>query len=401
MDIEIDLKVYFEAILAGWKLILAAVGVTVLLTFGISSLLPATYQATSLVAVTQPRQLIQFDPRFEALDETQPLRALPEIAMSDALLTVVLEKLPSTTTLSSLKERVEALPGNDPSLVRLSVTDGTPELASEIANLWAEVFVAQANEIYGDRNGAQVDFFSMQQELAEQELRKATSELILFEARNESSTINNKLEALRKTQNAYFDEQRASLFLIDDMLSMQTYLQSSTLNSLTFADQLTAVFLQLKAFDAQLVTSPIDIQLVDAQFATAISKQEQIETLEQLLTILQAASSQMDERLLGLEPQILIFQEQLQENIAEKEKLVRNQKLAEETYVSLSRKVEEERITAQDTSSGVRLASKAAAPELPIRPRRLLNTLVAGILSFFLAISIILVRSWWHDNDTP
>ena len=48
-----------------------------------------TYEATALVALSEPRARIQFDPRIDNVTEVQPLAAYPELSLSDELLKIV------------------------------------------------------------------------------------------------------------------------------------------------------------------------------------------------------------------------------------------------------------------------------------------------------------------------
>ena len=65
LEEEIDLRPYIEALIKGWKWIVGAGLIVAIAAFGMSSLLPSTYEATSLVAITETRQNIQFDPRIQ------------------------------------------------------------------------------------------------------------------------------------------------------------------------------------------------------------------------------------------------------------------------------------------------------------------------------------------------
>ena len=81
MEDEIDLRPYFEAIIRNWLWIVGAVVLAAAVAYGVSSLLPPTYEATALVAITEARDVVQFDPRFSTVDEAHPLRAYPELKM--------------------------------------------------------------------------------------------------------------------------------------------------------------------------------------------------------------------------------------------------------------------------------------------------------------------------------
>ncbi|MCZ7671650.1 MAG: Wzz/FepE/Etk N-terminal domain-containing protein [Chloroflexi bacterium] len=54
MEEEIDLKPYIEALITKWYWIMGAAILAGVVAFIVSSALPPKYQATALVAVTQP-----------------------------------------------------------------------------------------------------------------------------------------------------------------------------------------------------------------------------------------------------------------------------------------------------------------------------------------------------------
>ncbi|MGQ9718223.1 MAG: GNVR domain-containing protein, partial [Anaerolineae bacterium] len=125
---------------------------------------------------------------------------------------------------------------------------------------------------------------------------------------------------------------------------------------------------------------------------------EQIAFLDDLVRVLEEKSAEMDARRAALEPEILSLQEQLQEIRTEKDRLTRARDVARETYMTLARKVEEARIAAEENSGEVRIASRAAVPEKPASPRKLLNTAVAGVLGLMLSVFGVFIAEWWQQG---
>ena len=398
MEEEIDLRPYAEAVINHWYWIIGAGLLAAIVAFGISSLITPTYQATALVAIAEPRQRVQFDPRIETVSESQPLKAYPELAMSDEVLSNLLEQvtLDDVTNLTELQNILEAEPGSDPSLLRLSVSYNDPTAAASLANKWADLFVDWANEIYGFQGGDQLRFFEDQLSEAETELATAEQALIAFQAQNRSSTIANKLSALTRAQASYLNAQQDITFLVQDVQALRTQLErQSNSGVVSVADQITVLFLEMKAFNVETAV-PLQLQFDTTQMLTQQSKQEQIQFLDNLLETLAEQLSGIDEAVATLEPQILVLQKEEQETETGNGRVTRNFKIAEDTYTILARKVEEERITSQDSSSGVRMASETAVPQFPVSPRRLLNTLTAAVLGLAIAALGVFVIAWWH-----
>ncbi len=395
-----DIRPYLLALQQNGRKLALFTMLTAVTVLFISFILRPTYEATALVALTQPRQLVQFDPRFESVqDERQSLLLYPELALSDHILVNLLAQtqtnLPELNTIEDLRKRLAAVPANDPGLIRLIVSYHDPETAAQVANRWADLFIIQINELYGDQGGEQVHFFQEQLADAEQMLNEADTALIDFQLLNEGDLINSELQALQSAYAHHLADLNQITFLRQDIQTLHKQM-STTAGEVAFSDQLTALFLQIKVFNAE-TGIPLEVQLDTAATITRQNSEEQITFLNDLLLALDEREMEDEARLAALKPQILNLQQTHQGYIAHYNSLIRDITIAGETYTALARKVNEERITAQDTSTGARLASQAQAPHKPTRPSIMLNTLLGGTLGFLLTVFIILLTVWWQQ----
>ena len=405
MEEEIDLRVYVQVLLRCWKWIVGLALVAAVTAFVVSSLLPSTYEASSVVIITQPRYQMQFDPRFETVGQWTPAyKAFPTLATSDETLQGVIDTYtPSPEAhieewrLGTLAEMVEATSEGDPSLVVLKVHSRSPEDAAGIANLWANQFTMLGNGIYGGTE-KDVAFFEEQGNQARQALDRADAALIEFQARNQSSIVDAQLSSYRQTQTDYLAGQRAIAYIVQDIQGLRDQLaQQPGDQPASLADDLTALFLQVKAFDAEAST-PIQLQVNSAASFSNKSLAEQIAFLDDLVVTLEAKSSETNERLAELEPQILALQQSLQEINVESDLLTSARDLAHETYMTLARKLEEARIAAQEENGMLQVGSYTAIPEKPVSPRRMLNTAVAGALGGMLGVFGAFAIEWWQGD---
>jgi uncharacterized protein involved in exopolysaccharide biosynthesis len=390
---EIDLREYVDVIRQRWKLI---VGVTVLAVIAaavVSFLMPPIYQAASVVLITEPRYQMQFEPRFETVDQWQPAyEAFPELATSDGVLESVVEAYELSSTarieewrLQGLKGMVEATSQGDPSLVKLKVSCRSPEDAAGIANVWADELVERGNRIYSEGED-DVAFFEDQAAQAEQDLGEAEQALIAFQARDRASIVSAQLSSYRQTQSDYLADQRKIIYLVQDIQGLRDQLaQQPEDRPASLGDELTSLFLQIKAFNAQAAT-PVELQVNSAESLSQKSRADQVAFLEDLVGTLQAKSSTIEGQLTELEPKILERQEELQEIRTEEQRLKRAQTLAEETYMTLSRKLEEARISAQEGNGILQVGSHAAIPEAPSSPNKKRNVAVAGALGLLVGV---------------
>lgn len=401
MEEEIDLRRHVETLLRHWLWIVGATIGTAVIALVISLLLPPTYEATALVVVTKPQYVMNFDERLETTSNTQPAyKAYPELAVSgdvlDALWQILAPQLPDLETAQDLQERLTAEAGADPSLIRLVVKAKTPEEAAHIANTWAGIFVRQANLIYG-RGPEQLAFFETQLQQSQTELEAAEAALIAFQGKNQVEILKNRLDSTRQTQADYLREQRSITYIVQDIQSLRAQLAGQSSGYTTsLADQMTALFLQIKAFDAQ-ASAPIQLQINSPEALSGKSTAEQIAFLDDLVKVLEERSAEGEQRLAEVEPQILTLQQQVQQATIELDHLTRARDVARETYMTLARKVEEARIAAEE-GGNVLLASQAALPERPVGPRKMVNTVAAGALGLMISIVVVLAMAWWRDS---
>ncbi len=390
MEEEIDLRPYIEALISKWYWIVGTAVVAGIVAFVVSSALPPSYEATALVAVTKPSDIVEFDSRIRSIDETQPLKAYPEIALSDELMLALLPEVsaldPNIQSGEDVRGLLAASAGADPSLLRLTVTYGDPEKTAVIANLWADLFVTKVNQIYGNQGGEQLAFFQTQLVDAELELTAAEDALIEFQSRNRSTILNNQLQSLQQTQANQLNKQEQIESITQDIDSLMLELENGA--EATSVDSLTALLLQMRAFGGGETAVPWQIQL-DTTQTEEMSLSEQIAMLEGLQGALSTQLIAVEKTLGELEPQILALQQSKQEAETENNRLTRHHTLAQDTYSALASKVEEERITSQDINSGVKLVGKTAVPEEPVGARRLLISLLAVILGGMMVITII------------
>lgn len=405
MEEEIDLRPYIEAVTRNWLWIIGAAVLMAIVAVAITFLRPPSYKATALVAVTAPRQVIQFDPRITSAEEDLPFDAYPDLATSDELLVSLLAEIsssaPDLSKLQDLRHILTAEAGSDPSLLNLSAEHGDPEVAAAIANRWAELFVVKANAVFGAQGGDQLQFFENQLDSSFSELELSEEALIDFQAGNRSYILENELLALQQTQADQLAKRRQILLVAQDAaILLQQLSNTGSDGDLSSADQLAAVLLQLRAFSgvpAAEVSVPWQLQVNMDQISTA-SVPEQVKFLASWQELFSEQTAEIDARLMELEPQIFEIQKEKQQADVEEARLTRNYEIAESTYTALANKVQEEQITSQDQNSGVRLASRSAVPSSPESSGRWIIMIIGAVFGGLIAIIWIVARTWRRAN---
>lgn len=406
MDDEIDLRVYIRALLKFryWIIGLALVAaVTALIA---SMLVRPVYEATALVAAIAPSYTMQFDPRFETItNASQPYRAYPTLATSDEVLATLIDELgtdlgPGTWTVASLRKHLDAGNAADPSIVQLQARFDDPERAATVANHWTTLFVDRANDLYG-QGTSELAFFETQLAEAQTTQSRAEQDLIAFQARNQASILQAQLDSQRATMEEYLAAVRSLRLMIQDARSIQERLSTQDPASAgSLGDDLTALLLEVEALNRR--SQPIQLQISGQQGLTERTVGEQIAFLESLVSALENKQATLENETKALEPDILKLQEKVQQVQVEEDRLVTARTLAQETFETLSRKVAEARIEAQNTVGDVRIASQALAPSRPVSPRKALNTAIGGAFGLIVGIAgALAIEYWQRGRSTP
>jgi uncharacterized protein involved in exopolysaccharide biosynthesis len=348
------------------------------------------------VVVVNPREVVDFDLRFREINSSQPLRGYPQLALSDEVLQAVLAQQPiaDIETTEDLRGLLTAESGEDLSIIRLQAIAQDPEDAAMLANIWATIFTAWANDIFSNRSGEQLSYFETQLVESQTNLALAEEALVEYQAINRTQIISNTLAAHLTAQANFLNRQQQINQLGQNVQHLRDQVVNGSGISPTLADQLTALSLQLAVFEAT-TTLPL-LQVDVAGTLTSDNREEQMALLDNLLTTLTMQAEQVAVDLAELEPLIFTLQKELQEAESQLNQLQRNQLVAEETYLALARKVDEERITSQDTTTVQ--ASEAAIPVNPTGYGTIVYLIIAIFMGSLMAVAGIFIYGWWVSD---
>ena len=395
MEDEIDLRVYINVLIRYWWLIAGLTVVAGVVAFVVSLLQPAVYQATAVVVVTRPLYQFQLAPGIQNLPEgaagTQILsgKAALDLAVSDALLQDLLDQvgsdLPSNErSLVPMRAMLKATQGGDATIIRLTVTNRDPQRVSKIANAWASLYVRQVNDLYG-QSAEQLKFFESQLAQAKSDLDTADQALIDFQKRNDAAILQAQLTAKQNALANYLSLNESLKLLLQNVRSLQDQLARQPANDpSTLGDDLSTLSLQVNALNAQSGI-PVQLQLPSTGTLSNKTVGQQAAYLADLAKTIEAKQTEVKKQADAAPTEIMALQGQIQESNTENTQLTRQRDMAQNVYTTLSQKVGETRIAAQDTSGRVRLASAAAVPEKPLGGK-LKNTAIAAALGLFLGV---------------
>lgn len=401
-DDEINLREWIDVLLRfKWQIgIAAALAAAAALLIGM--LLPKTYETAALITITSTRFELQFDTRIETINEPPTnLQSFGALALSGDILQQLFdqaENLPEEIeTPNKLADLLEAEVRSDLIYLRVQMED--PAQAAQLANLWADIFIKRANDLYNRQDLVQLPFFEEQLRQAQIELDATDQALIAYEQSNRAAILQKELDSALASQVELLQDQRniSSTLRSLDSLIAQLNLQPTS-ESAGFSAQLASVVLQLNTLNSG-ATAPVQIQVTSPENFSLLTVADQIRLLENLSRSLEQQQGSLAAQIQALEPRILSLQGDLQSSVAQKERLVNQRNIAEETVLSLARKVEEVRIASQDSGQSARLGSYALTPVEPVSPRLLILTTVGGAAGLFLAVLVVFTLAWWRSSQ--
>lgn len=301
---------------------------------------------------------------------------------------------PEAAELAEFKQMVEADASNDPSVLELKASAGTPELASRIANAWGQHCVTYVNILY-QRKSDDMVFFATQLGEARIQLEAAEQSLIDFQGRNQSAVLRARLDARKSLLNSYLGSQNSPTMILRNVRALRTQLEALPPDSASgLGVDLAALGLQIRSLNAGSGV-PIQIQLTEGASLSNKTAAEQARYLGELQNTIAELLAELVAEIDPLPDEILELQGEIEELNVEASRLATSRDLARETYLSISRKLAETEILSQSAEGNARLASLAATPMEPAGPRKMLNIAVAGALGAMLGVFLVFLRAWW------
>ena len=398
---EIDLREYFQMFLRRWPWIVVPTLIAAFVAAGISFfVLSPVYQATALVAITPPKYLMQFSPEFRTVEQeriqTLIYGSLPELAMSDQLVKQVLASIQAgggdpDMTLASLRNQMEVEGSKDLGLIYLRVQETDRKMAAEIANTWADLYVQALNDLYGTQ-GTEYEFFVEQLNLAKSDVLAAQEALTEFKARDPSSVLSSDLAARISSLDgllAWQNQIEVRLQEIDGWLAQLAAATAST--TVSPSDEVAAFLMQLEVLGLGQGESQSQFQVPLDQIVEGRTVAEQAVFLQGLRGMLESYLVVIETKTAEIEPEVLGLQEAIQEATNEQDRLNQDLSLARSLEESLALKAEEARIALESQAGVARSASRAATPEKPIGPRKLVNTVLGAALGFVVGLALVVL----------
>jgi uncharacterized protein involved in exopolysaccharide biosynthesis len=203
-DDEIDLRQYIDVLVRWWKEIalitLLTVVVTVVGILGLRFLSKPTYEAGADVAILRTVSELTFDERFTTTSDNATVsnsaarrNALVALAVSPSLAAAVVDQLGDVLTTEeqepgTLVKMIDAElmsaggRAGDSDLIRITAAAESPEKAAQIATAWAQAYVREVNQVYGQVPDELLQSIQTEQAQAKTEYEAAQNVLEQFVA---------------------------------------------------------------------------------------------------------------------------------------------------------------------------------------------------------------------------
>jgi uncharacterized protein involved in exopolysaccharide biosynthesis len=413
MDDEIDLRKYVQGVLAYWPLIAALTLIAAVSGAVISLQQHDVYESVALISVSTARYNLQ--PNGASASSPLPVHAYPELAESDDVLAQVLSQTVSVSptagyTLGSLKSQLSAEGASDPSLVRLRAESGNPQAATQLVNIWAEVFAARAGALYG-QDQANLQLYTSQLAEAKTALDQAESDLTAFQATNQETILTAQLASQQASVTDYLNRRHALDLLSRDARDLVTHLSALPASApASPVEDLALLAITSRVYGSSSIVSgteqlssalPVQLQLAAGQPLVGPAVADQLALANSLSNTIGSRLSDIDGQVAALQPQILALQGQVAEAQVKENALDRVRDLAANDYKQLANQLQDATLVAQASSNTVQIASRAQLPGAIIGPHRSTNLLLGGAGGFALGVVLALAISLWRAAPEP
>ncbi len=436
---EIDLRRYILALIHHWWQIGLLTLIFAIAGFTFTILQSRTYEATATMLLTRSRASLSLAEDFrtvsEPIDARSRMDALLSIAQSDALALKTLQSLSDTIPLegrdlTSFQKMVSVSSQGD--VIDITAIAEKPDLATEIANTWAQEAVNAINQAYSEEQ----PLVEIQNQLltAEGEYQGVQAELELFIENNqialllnqivEAETLLKNISGVRVWQISYYTARKQDMedlgvqaeALKQQLLSgnrseagnlgnsLAVLMARSSALGIAKKNQSSNIFdgdivLNFQLNDSETLSEPTTNYVDDLDTLIRLARQEK-ERANKTLDALTEEVFNGDgfEDNAATAAQIQQLKMQLENEEAKERELISQRDLAWEAYQALARK-ETEILNSTQTSSHVNLATPAISPEKPVARGTITNTFIAGVFGLMLGVVWVVASEWWNSSN--
>jgi polysaccharide chain length determinant protein (PEP-CTERM system associated) len=309
-------------------------------------------------------------------------------------------------------------------IIEISTENIHPKLAADIANKTAQVYVEQSRNINRTQASEAKKFIEEQLSAQEKELKSIEEEKLAFKQRenilylDEETKLNieqlSNFQAQKLEIDTQLVESKARLAEIKKQLEEQTktVVSSQTITANPVVQQLqsklTDLQIQLPALkekysekSPQVTEVEIQIKQIENEISQKVAEivGSTVSTVNPIYQSLLSQMVTLETNMISLETksnsisEIVTQYENRLEELPEKEiqlaRLERAVRVAENIYLTLLESYQEARISEAMELGDIRVVDAALVPDNPIKPRKMLNLAIGGVLGLMLGIMLV------------
>jgi succinoglycan biosynthesis transport protein ExoP len=389
---EINLMDYIQVIRKRKWLIILGTLICMCAAGVVSFLMPKIYEAKVYLMITSPKYQVEFatkegskisTPLFENISaETFSKVILNEYTAKTVLSKLGLDNPTHEYTIRKILSQIKVEYPRNTSLILLKVQDISKERAAQIANEWASAFIERNEEVTSKETSNTYAFVMGQLEKAKMSLKTAEEELERFQKANKidllREQISGKIKQIVQYESKLDDAIRSQLIekaRYDELLS-QIKEQERTIpvdKGLIGKEEINPLYVDLSLRRAD---TAVNIQSFDAEIL------------------------QLKKNIKNLNEEVSGLKKQLAEQELIQTRLTRNMDTAKSTFEILSKKGEETKISSAIKATTIQVSVPAIPPDFPIKPKKRLNVMIAGVVGLLASIMMAFFMEYWEKNKS-
>lgn len=425
-ETTLDLRDIIKTIKKKRKLILGIFLGFVIAAALISFIIPPTYEGETTLRVKQPKglgsSLLADLPTGNPMGTKQLMSTYAEILKSRTVVQEVIDKTQTDKkdipTYEEMLKKITTQPVKDTEILNIKVQADSPEEAQLVADTLVEVFLNRLTTLIRAEQSVVKDFIGQRIQESKKELEQAESllekykqEQKIVDPSEEAKALLTKLAGIDKVA----AENRVALAAAQAKL-VSARQQLGNQHPGAFADNLL-----IQQYKAKLTDLEIELvsltpnytekhpKVVAVQAAIAETKAKLNDEIARVVNAEASSVNPIHQGLLQTEIQAQvdiaaataqkqaidqIMAEDSQEivKLPSKEqglvRVARDANVAQEIYIMLAKRYEEARISEVMEPTDVQIIDTAIAPENPIKPKKVLNVVIAAILGLFAGTGI-------------
>jgi uncharacterized protein involved in exopolysaccharide biosynthesis len=435
-----DPRAYVSSVLRYWWLVLAVAAISTVVAAAVTLTRPETYEARAQVLITRPRYQLELEPKLKTTSDTTGILApaarmqtMTLIAASIEVEAAVRDRMgellsPSQRTPQGLLRSVVARPRpNNPEVFEVIAEARDPQLAADIANVWAEEASKRIESIYGIASGyaavrEEADRALPLYEAAEREVLRLSVDSPAEDLSRRIQRKDSEIKLLQEQKDSVLKNNMSALSgsimdldqVVRDADTLRYQLSQPTRSSsVASGDALALMMLRARGYIPKELRLSTDggtnraerredqLADLDVMIDALRTRRGELQTEWEDLTIGRsersivpgvASDDAIDEALRRAANELDVLRVQLADLTKDREATIRNRDARKLTYSVLANKAEELRVAIAAAGGEANVMQRAVPPSEGAQSRRLMiNVGLAAVGGLLLGILLAFV----------